>query len=406
MRASEKLHSLQERSTTMLMAARLLCGGTMTKIIQRILAGAGVLALAVSTHAQAPAAAPHALGTVKAIADGSITVTTTAGDYTVTISAAAKILDVPPGSHDLKAATSGQPGDIAVGDKVLVNGSAGDTGTTLTAQRIVVMKAEAIAQSHAADEEAWKNGSGGIVKSVSAGTITVSSGLKTVTVQTTPATIVRHYASGSVRFEDAVKSTVDAIQPGDQLRVRGTKSADGLSIQADEIVAGTFRNYSGTIASIDSAAGTITLKDLTTKKNVTVAVTAGSDVRRLPPQIAAGMAARMHGSAAGAGAGAAHAAPAGGDAAGGEQHRAAGRAGMDLSQMLSRLPTETLGGLKPGEAVMIVATSSADNKQTAITLLVGVDAILAAQPAGEAMTLSPWSMGSGGADAGGAGGPQ
>ena len=32
-------------------------------------------------------------------------------------------------------------------------------------------------------------------------------------------------------------------------------------------------------------------------------------------------------------------------------------AGSDLSQMLSRLPTETLAGLKVGDAVMIVATS-------------------------------------------------
>jgi len=68
--------------------------------------------------------------------------------------------------------------------------------------------------------------------------------------------------------------------------------------------------------------------------------------------------------------------------------------------MLSRLPTETLGGLKQGEAVMIVATASADGKQTAITLLAGVDAILAA-PAGQQMTLSPWSVGGGGADMGG-----
>ena len=69
---------------------------------------------------------------------------------------------------------------------------------------------------------------------------------------------------------------------------------------------------------------------------------------------------------------------------------------MDLSSMLSRLPTETLGGLKAGEAVMIVATSSGaqSNKESAITLLAGVEPILAAQPEGQAMTLSPWSMGS------------
>jgi len=338
--------------------------------------------------AQAPAAAPHASGTVKAIADGSVTVTTATGDYTVTVPATAKILDVPPGAKDLKSATPGQVSDIAVGDKVIVNGSAGDTGTTLTAQRVILMKAAAIEQSHAADEAAWKNGGGGIVKSVnaSAGTIVLSSGLKTVTVTTTPATIVRHYSGDSVRFEDAVASSLSAVQTGDQLRIRGAKSADGSSIQADEIVAGTFRNFSGLIASIDGTAGTVTLKDLTTKKTVTVAVTPNSDVRRVPTQMANMIAARMKADSAG---GAATTRPAGDDGA-----RRAGRAGADLSQMIPRLPTETLAGLKTGEAVMIVAIAPAGDaaKLSAVTLLTGVDPILTASPSGDT-TLTPWAIG-------------
>jgi len=379
--------------------------GTTHRCWQRatMLAMAGVLGIAA-----AAAQAPHAMGTVKTVSGNTITMTTAAGqDYTVTVPDSAKILDVAPGSHDLKSATPGQISDITVGDKVLVNGSASDTGTTLTAERVVLMKSAAIAQSHEQEEAAWAHGSGGIVKSVNAGagTIVLSSGLKTITVQVSQATIVRHYAGDSIRFQDAVGSSLAAILPGDQLRVRGTKSADGLSIQADEIVAGTFHNFSGTLASIDGTAGTVTLKDLATKKTVTVAVTANSDVRRIPAQMAMGMAARMHGATPGAGgASAPHPAAAPAAAASGDtdSRRAAGRAGTDLSQMLSRLPTETLGGLKVGEAVMIVATSSgaASNKETAITLLAGVEPILAA-PAGESMTLSPWSVGGASPDGGG-----
>ena len=72
--------------------------------------------------------------------------------------------------------------------------------------------------------------------------------------------------------------------------------------------------------------------------------------------------------------------------------------------MLSRLPTETLGGLKVGEAVMIVATQPpADGAQpTAVTLLAGVEPILQASPKGDTQ-LSPWSMG-GAPDTGGGGG--
>ena len=62
--------------------------------------------------------------------------------------------------------------------------------------------------------------------------------------------------------------------------------------------------------------------------------------------------------------------------------------------MLSRLPTETIAGLKPGDAVMIVATSPSQTGQSsAVTLLTGVEPILTA-PSGEAMTLTPWSVGS------------
>jgi hypothetical protein len=76
--------------------------------------------------------------------------------------------------------------------------------------------------------------------------------------------------------------------------------------------------------------------------------------------------------------------------------------------MISRLPTESLANLKVGDAVMIVASESspASDKVTAVTMLSGVEPILAATPSGgPAMTLSPWNMGSGGA-ASEAGAPQ
>jgi hypothetical protein len=336
--------------------------------------------------------------------DGFVLTTTGGQDVTVNVPAKAKVLIVPPGAKDLSAATAGSVTDVQTGDRALVTGTAGDTGITVTAVRVVLMKSTAIAETHAAEEAAWARGGGGIVKSVdpAAGKVDISSGLHTVTVTTTPSTIVRRYSNGSVRFEDAVKSDFASIQPGDQLRVRGTRSADGATIAADEIVTGSFKNYSGLLTAVDATAGTVTLKDLTTKRAVTVAVTPSSDVRRLPPTAAQAIAARMRGGANGAGAGGAGAAqrPAGaGSPAGeGQQGTAAGarRAGMDLSQMLSRLPTETIAGLKPGDAVMIVATSPSgqSTQSSAVTLLAGVEPILTAAPSGEGMTLTPWSVGS------------
>jgi co-chaperonin GroES (HSP10) len=372
--------------------------------------------------AAAPAASslPHQAGTVKATSADGLTLTNATGqEYTVSVPDAAKILVVPPGSKDLKSATVGTLSDVAAGDKVIVNGSAGDTGMALKATRVILMKSAAIAESHAAEEAAWAQGLGGIVKSVDAGAgkLVIASGLKTVTVQTTPQTVVKHYSGESVRFSDATLSKITDIKPGDQLRVRGAKSADGSTITADAMVAGTFHNYSGLITAIDPTASTVTLKDLATKKSVTVEVTSSSDVRRIPAMAAQMIAARMKGGTATPAAGVppAGAAPGGGAGyagAGGARGPggysgggATGRAGADLSQMLARLPTETLGGLKTGDAVMIVATSPAADagKSTAVTLLAGVDALLTASPAGE-MTLSPWSVGGEAPSDGGGGG--
>ena len=370
------------------------CGVQAAQSTTMSVVAAAALMLPVAMMAQA---APHQSGTVKAKSDSGLTLTTAAGqDYAVTVAAGAKVLIVAPGAS-AKDAVAGSLADVTVGDKAIVLGTAGDAGTTLTATKVYLLKAAAIAQSHAAEESAWTQGVGGIVKSVDvAGSkVVLSSGMKTVTVVVTPATVVRHYSGSSVSFADAKTCALTDVKPGDQLRVRGTKAMDGLTVTADEMVAGTFHNYSGLLTAVNAAAGSVTLKDLATKKTLTVMVTPGSNVRRISAAMAQGIATRMKAGAAGAGA-------AGAGAAGGSQ--GAGRGGADLSQMLTRLPAETVAGLKAGEAVMIVASSSAEaaDKDTAVTLVVGVEPLLTAAPAGE-MTLSPWSLG-GGAGMDGAGG--
>ena len=352
-------------------------------------------ATATGQTATGQTATPRQSGTVKAVTPHDLVLTTAAGqDIAVTVPERARVLLVPPGSHDLSAAQPGTIGDIAGGDRVIVSGTAGDTGTSLNATRVLVMKSGAIAASHAEQEAAWAHGAGGIVRSVdpATGILTVASGARTLTVDTSSSTVVRRYAGASVRFEDAVGSNVGAIHDGDQIRVRGQRSADNTTVVADEIVTGSFSNFSGSVSAVNPAAGTVTLKDLATRRSIAVLVTPQSNLRRLPPGAAAAMAGRsrpeeasgVHGGqpptasstgAAGAGAG------------------RSGATGGDLSRMLNRLPTETLEGLKAGDAVMIVATNNPQTDQpTAITLLVGVEQILAAHPSGET-TLSPWSIG-------------
>jgi co-chaperonin GroES (HSP10) len=365
---------------------------------------------AVQTPATAPAAAGRQLGTVKAVAGNTLTLTTDAGqEVVVSVADGARILQLAPGSTDLKTAQTITLADIAAGDRVLVSGKAGDSAGAFAASRVILMKSGDIAQKHEAEQADWqKRGTGGIVSAVDAGSgaLTVSVGAKKLTVNTSSTTQFRRYAGDSVKFEDAKPGTLAQIKVGDQLRVRGAKSDDGSSIQAEEVVSGSFKNLAGLIATIDAANGTLTLKDLATKKTVTVKITANSSVRSLPPEAAARFAARAKGAAgAGSHGDTPSAAQGGGDAAGGERAAGTGHsAGMDLSQLVSRLPNQTIADLKVGDAVMIVGSQPdpSSNSVTAVTLLSGVEPILAATPSGSpSLTLSPWSLG-GGAPEGGA----
>src|SRR3984885_15851486 len=129
--------------------------------------------------AQAPAApaAGRQIGTVKAISGTSITLTTDAGQpVVVNVADGARVLQLAPGSTDLKTAQTIGLADIAVGDRVLVSGKAGD-GAGFTASRVILMKSSDIAQKHEAEQGDWqKRGTGGLVNSVDAGSgaITVS----------------------------------------------------------------------------------------------------------------------------------------------------------------------------------------------------------------------------------------
>ena len=360
-----------------------------------------MLACGVALMAQAPAATPAAaarqLGTVTAIASNSLTLKTDAGQMvTVSVADGVRILQLAPGSTDLKTAQAIALKDIAVGDRVLVNGKAGEDAGSFAASRVILMKSSDIAQKHEAEQADWqKRGTGGIVSAVDAGTgmLTVAVGARKVAVTTSSSTQFRRYAGDSVKFEDAKPGTLAQIQVGDQLRVLGTKSEDGSSIPAEVVVSGSFKNLAGLIASIDAANGTLTLKDLATKKTVTVTITANSNVRTLPPQAAAMFAARAKSGSAGG----ASPQPAGqSETSGGGRQGGGGRtAGGDLSQLVSRLPNKTIADLKVGDAVMIVASQPDANSATvtAVTLLSGVEPILAATPGAPSMTLSPWNIG-------------
>lgn len=387
----------------------------------------------------APAApapkSPPALGTIRTISGNTLTLTTDAGaEIKVVVSADAKLIRVPPGSKDLKEAAPLQFADLQVGDRILVRGKPSNDPNSMVASSVVAMKKTDIAEKQAHEREEWqRHGIGGLVRSADAasGVITIgtttATGNKDIAIHIASTTILRRYAPGSVKFDDAKPSTLVEIKTGDQLRARGTRSADGSEFAAEEIVSGAFRNIAGLIVSVDAGGGSFTVNDLLTMKNVEVTLLPDSQLRKLPQLMAQRIAMRLKGAsadAAGSGdaakPGAAPAAPstapapqgqpgmgAGGSGGFGGGMNGTGRAGGgDLQQMLSRLPANSLADFQKGDAVMIVATADHDaSKTTAITVLGGVEPILQASPQGQAASiLTPWSLNNAG-DAAAAGTP-
>jgi len=356
------------------------------------------------------------IGTIKAINGNILTLTPdSSSDIAVTVQANARLLRIPPGAKDLTNATPVQLQDLRSGDRIRVRGQASVDASSIAALEVIVIAHSDLETRHEQERQDWqKRGLGGLVSAVDAASATVKisvtglGGKKEIAVHTTNATVFRRYAPDSVKFDNAKVSSLQEIQPGDQLRARGARSADGTEVTAEEIVTGSFRNIAGTVNSVDVSAGTLSVQDLLSKKAVQVKATAESQLHKLPPELAQRIAARLKGTlppgTPGTGAGTNSAsstastinqqhvstggAAASGGGAGGDMRQGGS---YDFQQMLSRMPEVSLADLHKGDAVLIVATQGSETAGgTAITLLSGVEPILQAAPSGsQAMMLTP-----------------
>jgi hypothetical protein len=352
----------------------------------------------------------RAIGTITAVEGSSLTVKADSGIETkVTVQDSTRIVKALPGQRDLKDATPIKVQDLQVGDRALVRGVAGE-GSALTATSIVVMKQGDVANRQQQEMQEWqRHGTGGIVRTVDPGSGTIavaSTPTQVMTVQTGGNTQFLRYAPDSVKFSDAKKSSIAEIKPGDQLRARGSRGAEGQQFVADAVISGSFRNIAGTINSVDPAAGTLSVTDLITKRPATVKVTQDTQMRKIPPEMAQRIAVFLKRPAGAAAGGEQPSAPAGGT--GGPGMRPGGFGGQgqggppDFQQIIRRMPAATINDMQKGDAVMIVTTQGAPGQEvTALTLLSGVEPILTAAPtqASAANLLSGWSMGGGGGEA-------
>jgi len=147
-------------------------------------------------------------------------------------------------------------------------------------------------------------------------------------------------------------------------------------------VFGTFKIAGGVVTAIDAATNQIKITELQTKKPLTIILKPESVLRRLPAgggMFAGGM---------GGGPGAAGGAPAQGQGQGqprpqgagpgGPQGGGPGRgAGMNMADMLERLPTISINELKVGDTIIMSSLQGSDPTQlTAISLVAGIEPLL------------------------------
>jgi hypothetical protein len=329
--------------------------------------------------------ADRTLGTVTNLNgdDRRITLRTDTGtEVLVIVQPTASFRRVAPGETDLQKAATIAMTDISVGDRVLARGRAGSNQNEIAATLIVVMSQGQIAQKQTADRADWdRRGILGIVTMTDTNQITVilrgGGAVNSMAIRLAPNASVRRYSPDSVRFVDARPSTLGEIKVGDQVRARGNRTADGSAIAAEELVFGTFRTIAGTITSLDPQQNAIAINDLDARKPLVVKISAGSNLRKLQPQVAQAIALRVRGGGA--------------ERPPGQVSSSTART-PDTQQMIDISPTITLTDLRVGEPIVISsAVGTATDRVTAITLLAGVEPILR-RPGTREMSLGYWNL--------------
>ena len=361
--------------------------------------GALSSAIAQTTPAAAPAAqtgdpsisANRALGEVKVIdaAAKQLIIKTDAGSLvTVTLSDATSYMRVAPGETTLTKATKITFADVAEGDRVMAMGKVSDDHKLVPARTLIVMTKADIAKKQEADRAEWKRrGILGIITALKPETkeITISSrtmaGPQSVIIPVSEKVELRRYAPDSIKFADAQTAKFEELKVGDQLRALGERDPAGTKFTAEKVVTGSFKTVAGVITAIDAATGELKINDMQTKQPLTIVVKQDAVLRKFPSPGEGGMmmvrpgGGGGGGGAAGAGSGAGAGPGSGGGGVGGM--RMGGGGGMNVPEMLERLPTIALADVKVGDTIIVSSTRGADpSRLTAITLLSGADALL------------------------------
>jgi transcription antitermination factor NusG len=372
----------------------------------------GVLA---QTQPDRSAAAPHSqvAGMVTAVdaQANQVSLKSDKGDaIAVTTTEKTVILHLPPGENDVTKGNKMALSGLGAGDRVVAFYRGPADQKAIQATSLVVRTKADLASIAEKEREDWqKRGTGGTVTAIdtTAKTLTIKAGQRSLAVEPLEKAEFLRYAPDSAKFSDAKPGSFTEIKVGDQVRVLGDKTGDGAGIKAEKIVSGSFRQLAATISSVDAAAGEIVIKDLATKKSVTVRVVPDTAMKKLP-ETTATMLARRYGPGGGLVDAQAGSGGPGGRRGGVPSGPGGARGGVpsgpggDIGQMLDRLPAMQLSELRRGDAIMVSTTQGSDSSRgTAVMLLAGVEPLLTASPNATRDIMSGWNLGGGGGGEGG-----
>jgi hypothetical protein len=345
----------------------------------------------------------HVLGTITSVDPAAHTITVkddkSGTEHVVSTANTRTLIKVLPTAKDLKGATRITAEDLSTGDRVDIRGFKDEAKPdTIAARSVVLMSARELQAKHQADAAAWQNSTAGTVTAVdpAAHTLAITSrtpqGPQQITVQVPPSAELTRYSPESPKTP--VASQLADVQPGDQVKVIGSRNGDGSSLTAERVYSGAFRTIAGTITAVNPDGKGLTIQNLQTKRPMQVSLTELSAVHKLPPEMAA-MAARRLGGNSGAGmppgAGQPPRTPAAGVQQGGTETRQHQRG--DLSQMVQHLPTISLADLKPGDAVIVSGVLGSDKGQLiASNIIAGVEPMLQSGGARQVQASGDWSL--------------
>jgi ribosomal protein L24 len=352
-------------------------------------------AIGTAVAGQTPTAAvkPSVIaGDVLSLGEKTAVVTTNTGAVNVVFTDQTVFKRVSAVNPDFTSATDGAVTDIGVGDKLTVTGFLATDGKSIPARTVYFITKADIASKNAKESEEWRRrGVAGKVTNVNpqTGQLTIEvrgviGSTNTVLTPKEGAQFLK-YAPDSIRFDEAVASSLAEVNVGDMLRALGDKSADGTSFAAERVITGAFQTIAGTVTSVDTEKNEIVIKNLQDNKNMTVAISDFTVIKRFPQEMAERLAgAQMM---AGAGGGARPAGrgnvqvrpvlPPGGQPAPGAGGRpgfgGAGGSGS-IDDMIDRFPAISASELTVGD---MIAFSSSKNgnalRVKAIKVLAGVE---------------------------------